>query len=57
MKFILFIICAATLLATSGCVYRGDHRDGDHRGYSEHGEHGDHGDHGDHGGDHGDDHH
>ena len=45
MRIILVFICAAILLATSGCIFPGGRDD---RGHS---------DHGDHGGDHGDDHH
>ena len=56
MKIILLLLCAVTLLFTSGCFFPGGRGDGDGRGYGGHDDHGDHG--GDHGGDHdGGDHH
>jgi len=51
MRIIFLLVCTATLLATSGCIFRGGGGDRDDRG------HWDHGDHGDHGGDHHDDDH
>ena len=55
MKIILLLLCAVTLLFTSGCIFPGDRGDRGGRGgrgYSEHNAHGDH--YGEHSGDHGD---
>jgi hypothetical protein len=54
MKFILITLTALALLATTGCIFRGDRGHADRRdrpGYAQHDEHSSGVDHGEHPGD------
>jgi hypothetical protein len=51
MRFILILSIACALLATTGCIFRGDHDDRDHHGDEHHDDHASGVDHEEHPGD------